>query len=151
MKEKISNYFTVVAELDDDQSYLFPPQLAVPDLRPDVVMFNQLQKAAFILELTICSEVSYAAARERKIAKYMELVSEVEKYGFNIELITLEVDSRGLVRVDGFKRLHDSVFGVNKDESSSYRTLQSQTSKDHIKYGPAGTTLLDINFSTLHG
>ena len=79
MKEEISDDFTVVADLDDHQSYLFPPQLAVSDLRPDVVMFSQLQKAAFILELTICSEVSYAAAQERKTAKYMELVSEVEK------------------------------------------------------------------------
>ena len=101
----------VVADLDDHQSYLFPPQLAISDLRPDVVVFSHLQKAAFILELTICSEVSYVAAQERKTVKYIDLVSEVEKNGFNTELITLEVGSRGLVHVDGFKRLQDLICG----------------------------------------
>lgn len=50
----------------------------------------------------ICYEASYKAAQDRKIAKYLELVSEVESNGFNTELITLEVGSRGLVCLDGF-------------------------------------------------
>ena len=111
LKEELSDDFMVVAYLDDHQSYLFPPQLAISDLRPDIVVFSRLQKAAFILELTICSEVSYVAAQERKTAKYIELVTEVEKNGFNTELITLEVGSRGLVHVDGSKHLQNLICG----------------------------------------
>ena len=153
LKEEISEDFTVVADLDDHQSYLSPLNyIAVSDLRPDVVMFSQLQKAAFIFELTIFSEVTYAAAQERKTAKYMELVSEVEKKGFNTELITLEVGSRGLVRVDGFKRLRDSVCGDKQRWKQLLQDITITAIKGSYKIWTSRNhpTLLDIHFSTLH-
>ena len=120
-----------------------PPQLAVSDLRIDVVMLSQLQKVAFI------SEVSYAAAQERKIAKYLELVSEVEKKkNLRQFIITLKFCSELLVCVDGFKcHLIQSVV-VKRDGRSSYRTLQSQLSKDHHRV----STLYKCGYSiyTIH-
>ena len=111
LKEELSEDYTVVADLGIELSYLFPPQLAISDLRPDITIFSQLQKEAMLIELTVCTEVSYEAAQHRKTAKYLELASEVEANGFNSKLITLEVGSRGLVCTKGFQRLCETISG----------------------------------------
>ena len=95
--------------LDHSKPTPSPPELAATDLRPDIVAFSHLQKEAIILELTVCWEGAYTVAQERKTAKYLELANEVERNGYNVELITLEVGSRGLVCLDGFKQLQDTI------------------------------------------
>ena len=112
LKEELSEEdYTVVADLGIELSYLFPPQLAISDLRPDITVFSQLQKEAMLIELTVCNEVSYEAAQHRKTEKYLELASEVETNGFNSELITLEFGSRGLVCTKGFQRICETISG----------------------------------------
>ena len=111
LKEELSEDYTVVADLGIELSYLFPPQLAISDLRPDITVLSQLEKEAMLIELTVCNEASYEAAQHRKTEKYLELASEVEANVFNAELITLGVGSRGLVCTKGFQHLCETFSG----------------------------------------
>ena len=61
------------------------------------------------MELTVCFETNFEDARVRKEGKYSELVDEVEQNGFVVDMITLEVGSRGFVNFDSFKNFRDAV------------------------------------------
>ena len=50
---------------------------------------SYLQKEAIILKLTACFEGAHTVAQERKTEKYLELVSEAEGKGHNVELVTM--------------------------------------------------------------
>ena len=113
MKQQVSEDVVIVVDLD--QQYLFPTSLAFTDLRPDLVAYSCLAKTAIILELTVCFKTNFQDAKQRKVAKYSELVKEVEDRGFVVNLIILEVGSRGFVGFDGFCQLRDSVGTSQKD------------------------------------
>ena len=100
LREELGELYTVMADIGPEQSYLFPPYLATSDFRIDIVSVSHLQKKVIILELTACYDGAYTAAQKRKTDKYLELVMEVERKGYNMELITLEKDSRGLICID---------------------------------------------------
>ena len=113
MKQQVSEDMKVVADLE--QQYQFPPSLAFADLRPDLVAYSCLAKTAIIVELTVCFETNFQDAKERKATKYSELVEEIEENDFVVDMITLEVGSRGFVSYDGFCQLRDSV-GASQSE-----------------------------------
>ena len=49
LEEELSEDYTVVADLGIELSYLFPPQLVISDLHPDITVFSQLQKEAMLI------------------------------------------------------------------------------------------------------
>ena len=104
---------SVLADLSEQ--YRFPVSLACSDLRPDLVVHSDLTKTAIIVELTVCFETNFEAARSRKEAKYSELVEEVEDNGYDVDLVTVEVGSRGFVNYDSFRRLNE-IIGASKTE-----------------------------------
>ena len=97
--------YTVVADLEETDSYLFPPVLAAIDLRPDPVIFSEEKQEATLIKRTILFETNVGNAQQRKQSKYQELADEVEANGFDVLLITVEVSSRGFVCLDGFHQL----------------------------------------------
>ena len=115
VQEHIPSNYQIVSDIYNDQPYNFPSVLAYTDLRPDLVTFSESDKQAILIELTVCCESSFQAAKERKESKYLELVEEVENNGYNVDLITLEVGSRGFVHVAGFLELKNSLAIQNKD------------------------------------
>ena len=60
-----------------------------------MVAYSCLAKTGIILELTICFETNFQDAKQRKVAEYSELAEEIEDRDFVVDLITLEVGSRG--------------------------------------------------------
>ena len=66
-----------------------------------------------IIELTVCYELSFQGARQRKEAKYLDLVEDVERCGYDAELIPVQVGSRGFVDIDSFQPLQNYV-GASK-------------------------------------
>ena len=75
---------------DLEATYHFPLHIAPTDLRPDIVWWDDSHKQLWLAELTFCFETSFEEARERKEAKYSELVSATEQAGYNTTLITLK-------------------------------------------------------------
>ena len=103
-----------MSDLSESQSYLFPPVLASTDLHPDIVIYSQTRQEATIIELTIPFETNVENAQKRKLSKYHELMEEVKTNGFDVNLVTLEVGSRGFVTVDGFLMIKDLFLLTNK-------------------------------------
>ena len=93
MKKKLLPTSNFTADLDT--TYCFPLHIAATDLCPDMVWLDDSEKQLWLAQLTVCFETSFEEARERKEAKYNELVAAIEQAGYNTTLITLEVGSRG--------------------------------------------------------
>ena len=83
--------------------YEFPMRIVPTDLRPDIVWWDDQQKPLVLAELTISYETNFEAAAERKEEKYEELVTGACNAGYDTELITLEVGSRGVINPAGFQ------------------------------------------------
>ena len=103
----------VIADLAEQ--YQFQTSLAFTDLRPDLVAYSCLAKTAIIVELTVCFETNFKDAQKRKETKYTELVEEVEKNDFIVDLIILEVGSRYFVNYESFRRLREVAGATPKD------------------------------------
>lgn len=111
-RNRSPNDVTVLADLSEQ--YQFPPSLALSDLRPDLVAYSNLTKSVIIVELTVCYETNFRDARARKEEKYTELVKEVEENGFVVDLITVEVGSRGFVNYESFSWLNSTLGAPKK-------------------------------------
>ena len=114
LKVTLTEDYKIVSDLGTPETYLFPPVLAVTDLRPDLVVYNDLMRDAIIIELTVPFESNFGKAQERKQVKYHGLVNDVKKNGFDVDLITIEVGSRGFVCPDGFDQLKDSIIASSR-------------------------------------
>lgn len=99
----------LLTDLPNHQPYLFPPHIVHTDLRPDLVLWNDVNKAVCLCELTICYETRYEEAHKLKADKYADLVEEIEMTEFIPELITLEVGSRGPFNPAGFSSLRSHI------------------------------------------
>lgn len=139
VKDKLPDDMTVLADLNDQ--YQFPPVLAPSDLRPDLVAYSEETKTAVIVELTVCFETNFQEARARKEEKYSELVEEVEQNGFVVDMITLEVGSRGFVNFDSFRNFRDAVGASQRELQELLLSVASSaikgsfavwTSRNHV-------------------
>ena len=78
-------------------------------------------KTATLLELTIPFDTLLGDAAKRKEAKYLDLVSSIKEAGFTTNLLTVEVGSRGLPNVEGWRKLQ-RVFGLPKRATKDLMT-----------------------------
>ena len=101
------NGYSVISDLANSDTYHIPSTLTFTDLRPDLVIFSKTKKHVALIELTIPFETNFEKAQERKLAKYLELAEDIERKGFDVDLITVEVGSRGFVSMGGFLELKD--------------------------------------------
>jgi len=93
----------------DINEYAFPTHIVSTDLRPDIVWWDDQQKSLMLIELTISYETNFDDAAERKEVKYEELITGARTSGYDAELITLEVGSRGVINPAGFKHLRQTL------------------------------------------
>ena len=50
----------------------------------------------------MCFETSFNEAISRKTLKYIDLMEEAQTKGYNSQILTSEVGSRGILNLDGF-------------------------------------------------
>ena len=103
IKPRLKPTTQVSADIDDN--YIFPTHIVPTDLRPDIVWWNEVDKTLVMVELTIAFETSFEGATQRKTVKYDDLVKTASNNGFDATLITIEVGSRGIINLPGFKEL----------------------------------------------
>ena len=89
----------------DSESYCFPQHIVQTNMRPDIVWWCDESRELRLFELTISYESLVEDSRIRKQAKYQELVEAGREKGYDTELITLEVGSRGMWSDEDFARL----------------------------------------------
>lgn len=83
--------------VDLSQRLIFPPEIAVTNLRPDLVLWSRSCQRVFIVELTVPWEDAIGEAYERKRLRYADLAAEVEARGWNVKVWPVEVGCRGFV------------------------------------------------------
>ena len=95
-----------------------PHHITPTTLRPDIVWWDDSKRKIFMVELTIAFETSFSTAAERKRVKYEELEQQATQAGYNTNLITLEVGSRGMIHSPGLQSLKDQLKIKEQDLSA---------------------------------
>ena len=75
IQKQVLDDVTVLTDLPDCDQYQFPSNLALSDLRPDLVAYSNQTKSVTLMELTVCYETNFRDAQSRKEQKYMKLVT----------------------------------------------------------------------------
>ena len=81
-----------------------PAYITPTTSKPDMVIHDKDKDIVYIIELTVPLEPNICKARERKEAKYTQLVSDI-RTNHQCHLICLEVGSRGIITKDNKKQL----------------------------------------------
>ena len=82
-------------------NYLFPQHIGRTESRLDLVVWEDDTRMVTVVELTICFESNFNDAQRHKTLKCAELLEEVEHSDYCGSLITIEVDSCGLLHMEG--------------------------------------------------
>lgn len=82
---------------DLNQRLCFPSEIAITNLRPDLVLWSSSLHTVYIIELTVPWEAAVEEAFERKSLKYTELAVEAEQRGWKSKVCPVEVGCRGFV------------------------------------------------------
>ena len=125
VKEHLPPSTSMSADLGDN--YSFPCHITPSDLRPDLVLWSDTDKSLTLVELTIPFETSFHEAQTRKESRYADLTQEATKSGYKTNLITVEMGSRGLAHMNGFKKLQ-KVLSLSKTELQTMITEASRAS-----------------------
>ena len=89
----VANDWKILVDLD--KKLVFPQVVFVTSLRPDIVIWSEEKRQVFIIELTVPDELGMQRARQRKRDKYEDLVLEIQKRKWKVDLWTIEVGCRG--------------------------------------------------------
>ncbi len=81
--------------LDLNQRLVFPMEVAVTDMRPDLVVWSKRGRVVVVGELTVPWEDNIDERHEFKKAKYLDLVHECETRGWTVFCFPFEVGCRG--------------------------------------------------------
>ena len=75
--------------------YLFPFQLALTELHPDILLFSKSSKRAILLELTCPCDKNMENWHCQKLNKYTSLAKVIERNGWVVDLFAIKVGARG--------------------------------------------------------
>ena len=89
----LSSDWELISDLD--QSYVFPFQIALTELRPDVVIFSKSLKRCILVELTCPCEENMNSWHSTKLAKYSSLLDVIRRNNWYVDLFAVEVGARG--------------------------------------------------------
>ena len=109
LTEVLDSDYTIVTDLAVADTYTFPPTLATNDLRPDIVVLSEVKRLATIIELTVPFESNFKKAHDRKQTKYHDVLEDIKGYGFDADIITIEVGSQGFIWPDELDKLNDTL------------------------------------------
>ena len=93
LKESLPNGSTAVADLPG-KLYFLPTALPT-DLRPDIVVYSS--KHIHLFELTVCWEVNFESAKQRKKSKCLHLLEEARSNRMAVTLYTIQVGCKGFI------------------------------------------------------
>lgn len=86
-------------------SYAFPSHIASTDERPDIVIWSDIRHTVALFELTIPFEDNFAHAERRKSKRYEGLKQLCSRNGYQAQLLTIQVGSRGVLDLGSLSNL----------------------------------------------
>ena len=108
-----------------------PPSMTVTSLKPDIVIVDNVNKKASILELTVPFESNIEKRHEEKTNKYAHFSTDITSY--DVTVTAFEIGSRGTITSDNLKRLRNIHAFLNK---SINRNIFIQNMKKLSPYHP---------------
>lgn len=85
--------WTVMCDLDT--TLIIPPDVAVTQLRPDIVLLSRMTKAVIVIELTCPCEENMEKWHDTKTDKYSLLLRTIQINGWAVHFFAVEVGARG--------------------------------------------------------
>ena len=82
-------------QVDLKRKLVFPEEVAVTSLRPDMILLSRSTKTILVVELTVPWEDRLAISHQLKKAKYQDLIDEALLKGWYAALFSIEVGCRG--------------------------------------------------------
>ena len=89
----LASDWNLLADVKGD--YLFPFQLPLTGLHPDILLFSKSSKRAVLLQLTCPCEEDMEKWYSQKLNKYTPLAKLIERNGSAVDLFAIEVGARG--------------------------------------------------------
>ena len=80
---------------DLDKRLVFPVNIVVTSLRPDIDIFSNRASTVIMVELTCPSEENVERQHEMKLLRYTDLRADCELKGWKLHLFAVEVGARG--------------------------------------------------------
>ena len=96
----------------------FPSEIAITNLRPDVVIWSASQRQVILGELTVPWEDNMEEAYERKYTRYADLMTDCKRRGWSTSCYPFEIGCRGFVALSFQKWLRD--LGLSRREVSQW-------------------------------
>ena len=99
--------FKITSDLPDS-SYNFPDHIcASDDLRPDIVIWSDVSRQVWLVELTVCFETNAVDASIRKAEHYSGLKHAIESSKYTCQVLPIQVGSRGYIDSTSFDPLQE--------------------------------------------
>ena len=114
-------------QADIGRQLRFPAEIAMTNMRPDVLLCSNQTRQLIMLELTVPFEDRIEEAYERKAGKYRELVNTCEEKGWKTLCFPVEVGVRGFVGHSLWKAL--GALGVEGRRRREITKLMSETAE----------------------
>ena len=125
IRSNVSSGYHVIADLPS-LHYLFPHEIALTDLRPDIVVYNSKTRKCWLVELSVPFETVADDTRARKQQRYHDLVVET-KASYHTELLQLVVGSRGFIFSETTRSLARICKPLKKDLETLYHDIVRTT------------------------
>ena len=103
--------FKQTADLTED-TYRFPSHITPSNLRPDLVLWSDIERKLYIAELTICYETGSKQAEERKRRRYADMAEEAEIQGYQTRVLPIQIGSRGVIQDDSLEDLRSCLKSI---------------------------------------
>ena len=114
MVKSLPEDYQLMAELPQFQPYVFPPNIATTDQRPDIVVWSSTAQEVWVIELTVCFETRYEDAHTLKSNRYADLMGQIADSSVDGTLVTLEVGSRGFLSLPNFNMIKQQLLECSR-------------------------------------
>ena len=94
---QLSNGRAWEMKVDLIQQVVVPSHIVSTRLRPDMLVWSDLEKIVYFIELTVPWEDRVEVANKLKKAKYTEMSGEAAQRGWSTRLRPIEIGARGFV------------------------------------------------------
>ena len=105
IQNNLPETFKVTADLSEE-NYRFPEYIcSSDDLRPDIVIWSDIKKEVWLIELTVCFDTNAAQADARQRERYATLKEDIQANKYSCVVCPIQVGSRGYIDTDSFSPL----------------------------------------------
>ncbi|CAG9574839.1 unnamed protein product [Danaus chrysippus] len=103
---KAASDWTIMMDTHEKQ-YKIPEDICASASRPDIFLFSRILKRVVMIELTVPWETNIPKGHTIKVNKYYELINELTRNRFVVDLYAVEVGARGITAKSLYKLLKD--------------------------------------------